>query len=629
MPWISTEFAPTTPLNPTDVPFGGTGTTHWFRPDVGETGRTHEIQIPSNLHSVNQQVSWSSDGIGAFACGGFNDNAVFTRNWQLWPLSIRAPNALPDVAVTAGPGFTANTICYLRWFDALTGERSPLSGASATLVVANQTVTYSNLNLQEAPERATHIEGWESRDGSLPRLVFRRQIGVITVINAKALGALGEAETSSWTKPPRCRFGAFWHDRFVMTGDDQNPTRIYFMAIGFPERWEGLFLDMKSRKAITGMAEINGVLLVFGAKVMEVVSGWTEDDLRIDIKEPDKGLISHFALVHTDTYLWILSEEQPYLSDGSSVWPMGKDIKPTYSADFKANRKAFQFIFADHHPDEHIVRWYLGAGLNLRDYQDASGTQGYVWLVADYEPVLPLEGGGFDQPRWTYDFQFNGRACAAVMAVPGGKRGDPFSGGLVGGAVYRDGGKDHVIGSLAIEYGMDEDEEGDATLNNIMEVLTGALQFDRLGGTNMKGLRAEALSLIFNQGGTIFDDGDDDSTKHDLPWTLRLYAGELECVAPPFNVSTSSEAEAQSIPKFTHAAAGEALPVLTEVSSGLFYRMEPIYTHFFGDLAKVIGRVTKLRLTMNNPQQAKLSGFSMIATQATATREKGKFWAEE
>lgn len=629
MVWLATEFSPTQPVNPTDVPFGGVGSMCHFRPDAKGTADTHPIPIPTNLHSVNQQVSWSSDGIGAYACGGFNDNAVLTRHWQLWPLSIRAPNALPDVALTAGPGITANVICYLRWYDILTGERSPLSGASATLVAVNQSITYSNLDDQEAPARATHIEGWESRDGGLPRLVFRRQIGVITVAHAKALGSLGEAETSTWTKPPRCRYGTFWHDRFVMAGDDQNPTRIYFMAIGFPERWEGLYLDMKSRESITAICEINGILLVFGAKVTEAVSGWTEDDLRIDIRQPKIGCVSHYSIANTDTYIWFLSEEQPFMSDGSSLFPMGKDTKNTYADDFKNNRKAFQATFVDHHPGEHIIRWYLGPGERLRDYRDSGGSPGFVWLVADYEPTLPLEGGGFEQPRWTYDFQINARACSALMAVPGGARRDPFSGGVGGGAIYRDGGKVRDILDDEVDFGKDEDSDGMPAFDNVMDVFTGALQFERLGGTEFKGLRALALSLIFNQGGTIYDDNDTARTRHDLPWILRLYAGDIECASPPFPDFSSNEGNAQSIAKFTHEAPGADVPVLQDDETGDFYRLEPVYTHFFDSLARVIGRAIKLRLTMNNPQQAKLSGFSMIATQATATRERGKTWSEE
>lgn len=636
MPWLSSEFAPTVALAEDEVPFGGTGTLRWRRPDATTIADTHKIVIPENLHTVDQQSSWASDGNGAYCLGGFTDNAVVTRHWMLWPLGIRAPNELPDVALAAGPGITANVICYLRWYDALTGERSPLSGASATLAAVNQSIAYSNLDDQDAPDRATHIEAWESRDGGLPRLVFRRQIGVVTVTHAKALGDLGEAETSTWTKPPRCRYGVFWHDRYVMAGDDQNPTRIYFMGIGFPERWEGLFLDMKSRQAIVGIAEINGRLLVFGAKVTEAVSGWTEDDLRIDIVQPDIGLISHFSVAHVHTYIFLLTEEQPFMSDGSSWFPMGEDIKPTYVADFKSRRKVFQQTFVDHHPDEHIIRWYLSNGRGMRDYQeDAVGldaASGFVWLCADYEPCLPQEGGAFGQPRWTYDFQLNGRACAALLAVPGGTRRDPFSGGLSNGAIYRDGGRERDLAAPSEDHGKDDDDDGDATLDNIMDILTGALQFDRLGGTNMKGVRAEALSLIFNQGGTIYDDNDVEQTKHDLPWTLRLYAGELKCAAPPFKDNLSfaaSDATAQPVAKFTHNAPGADLPVLQDPDTDEFYRLEPVYTHHFDSIPSVIGRVIKMRLTMKNPQQAEFSGFSMIATQATATREKYRFWSEE
>jgi hypothetical protein len=59
-----------------------------------------------------------------------------------------------------------------------------------------------------------------------------------------------------------------------------------------------------------------------------------------------------------------------------------------------------------------------------------------VW-VADYNVVLPQQGGSFSQPNWSFDFYTSGLGrCSAVLAVPGGHRGDTYFGGT-DGRIYR------------------------------------------------------------------------------------------------------------------------------------------------------------------------------------------------
>lgn len=568
MPWLASTITP-------GGSFGVLGTLGWFRPDAASSSEVTNIPIPSVLKPVDQQVSWCSDGVSAFNCGGFTDNAILTKHWQLWALSIRAPDVVPTVALVAGPGITANVICYLRWYDEKTGERSPLSAPSGTLAAANQQVQYTSLDTITAPERVTHIEAWESRDGGLPRFVWRRQLGIVSVTHGLALGSLGEAETSDWTKPPRCRFGVIWHGRLVLAGNDQDPTTLYFMDIGFPERWSGLTLSMKSGQPIVGLAEINGNLLAFGPFVTEIVSGWTEDDLKIDIRQPDKGLISHFGLMHVDTWLIVPTHEQPYMTDGTSWVPIGDDIKSEWVAEFASNREAYQKMWAHHLPDEHCVRWYVGSHSKMPISENT------LWVL-DYDTLI-RPGGIIGPPRWTYDGVVQARSCGAVLAVPGGRRKIALTGASSNGRIFTESVENVLNGA---DDGVDL---------NQMEIVTPAMHFGEHGGPEDHALRLEDLTVLLRS--------------EFVPWELAVYSGDVECYVPPELFSGNG---------FTAAFGPEVVPA-SEVED-----LQPEWTHHFGSLPNVTGRAFTIRITCDNPIQAAFAGLVGLRQPGITFRQPGR-----
>lgn len=578
MPWISLSVTP-------GALFGNTGAMEYFRPDApSQIPVTRRVTLPDSLKIMASQSCWASDGESAYNFGGFTQNAVFTKAWQLWPLGMRAPDNVPDVVLSAGPGITSSVVCYLRGYDDKSNQRSPLSGPSATLAAANQTITYQNLGSVSLDPRWTHLEGWESRDGLLPRFVWRRQIGVATVVHGKAFGDLGEADVVTFEKPPRCRFGVFWHGRLALAGDDENPTRIYFMEIGQPEEYSGLFLDMKSRQPIVGLYQINGRLLVFGPTVTEGCSGWTEDDLKIDIVQPHLGLVSHFGLVEVDTWLFIPTQEQVFMTDGASWFPMGMAVKTTWARDFKANRAVFEAMWAEHHPDEHVVRWYVNtAASEIEQPVAENGT--FVYWVADYETALPLEGGTMGQPRWTYDTHKWPPRCFALLAVPGARRADPFN-GTTDGSIMR----------IAPD-GIDTDaQKRDA---NDLEIISGA-ELHNLGGDNVHGARLVEITAFMR------------SELRD--WVFNIYSGDIECIVFPLSTAFLNPA----VPAFTRDIDASA-------STGL----EPVWTHHFGEV-NAVGRAFILHILVPDAVDVHFAGWvAAPLTPATVNRQPGRVPIEE
>ena len=472
MPWLATGLG--------GAPSGEAGVLGqfwWFRPDADVTGEFNEVPLPVNVVAVDSQVSWAGYQGNAYAVGGWTDNVVFTGDFKLWSLGIEAPTVVPSVALAAGPGITAEVICYLAFYDVDTGERSPLSAASATLSAANQQITWSNLaSFLPTNQRITHLQGWRSVDGSLPRLVWTRELGVSTVTEAVAAGELGEAFTEDYSKMPRCRYNAIWHERQVMAGNDEHPDTIFFSLIGFPERRSTITLRTKSGDPVVGLVVVRDTLIVLCRTASEIISGYTEDDIQIQIAQPHIGAVSHWGVqvIHGMAFIW--ADLGLYLCDGSSWFYLGHDIQPVYAADYQGRRADYEASWSAHDPATYASFLYVG-DMVLNPTNPTSDEVGHepipaaAWTI-DYNAVIPQQGGNFSQPNWSIDThpEAGSMRCSAVLAVPGGRRGDAYFGNSGGRILRYDG--ENVLSSgeglefqLHIEHGADAygDFGGDTT----------------------------------------------------------------------------------------------------------------------------------------------------------------------
>jgi len=72
-------------------------------------------------------------------------------------------------------------------------RRSPLSGGSPTLTLANKDVLGTNLPTTSDDSSVTHIEVWRSDNGDTPRWVFRRTLGATGFHDTIPTLELGEA----------------------------------------------------------------------------------------------------------------------------------------------------------------------------------------------------------------------------------------------------------------------------------------------------------------------------------------------------------------------------------------------------------------------------------------------------
>lgn len=386
----------------------------------------HELVPPATIYAINSRPSWATYGDRLLEVGGSTENMVVTGDYRYWKQGIRPPKMVPAVTL-AGTGWTADLIVYFTLYDEESDERSALSAASATTSAVNQAITVTNLDDVSDPlGRATHAEAWLSVDGSLPRLAVQRQIGMVgDVTLPSTLGELGETFAEDFDLFARCRYNVAWHDRQVMSGDDENPNLIYVSLIGLPERRALFSLPTKTRQRVTGLFVVNDQLIVGCQFAQERMHGYTEDDLAIEIAQPNIGLVSHHSVYVHDGYAWFMSQRGWYLTDGSAWFYMGKDVEQKFAAEYEANRVDYEQGFAAFDPKSKV--YLAGVGTS---HSDLAGLD--LQWAADVKPVVPQEGGGMAQPNWSYDVSTRRYHCGAVLAIPGSKRQDLFLGGPAG-----------------------------------------------------------------------------------------------------------------------------------------------------------------------------------------------------
>lgn len=496
MPFIATTKVPAGDL------VGQAGKIFWATPKFGAASDFHEIPLPDDVNTTNLRESFSSYDGQLLVVGGHTANLIITGDWKCWRQGIRAPVLVPTVAAS-GTGLTADVVCYLSWYDENTDERSALSAPSQTISLANQGVAWTALPTDPGNDRVTHLEGWRSVDGSLPRLVWRRQVGVASVTESVAAGSLGEAFTEEFDIFPRCRFTVTWHGRQVMAGNDQEPDTLYFSLIDRPERWSGITLKTRTRQKIVGLAVVNDTLLVFCAFATEVVRGYTEDDLSIDIIQPQIGALSHFALAQAHGRLFVPTHLGAYLTDGSSWNFIGNDIQTEWIHDLLVppgpDQNAYYKSWAIHNPVDRTFEMYIGLKQHGTRNSDNPSNGIPTYWSADYTPVVSQEGGGFGRPNWCYRTEASigqGREfySASTFAVPGGRHQVTYRGGT-NGVIYKD------------NPGIVPDD--------FMRIRLSWNAFVDVGGDLDHGKKFTELDLFLQS--------------EDYPWDLKVWTGDETC----------------------------------------------------------------------------------------------------
>lgn len=422
--------------------FGNTGKYFYARPGYSAASDIVEVTLPTGVNRVTLRstgVTFNGEGRSRmYHCGGFTDNLVFTENFALLRQGIPAPpneiisgaGAGDRIGVTtaAGPGRTGNAIFYVAYWDDIHARRSPLSGPSPTIAMANQSASITNLPTT-APPSVTHFEEWCSMDGNLPRLVTRRQLGATTILENTATLALGEAFVDDFEAFPRCRWNVMWHDRQVMAGDDRYPDRLYLSLLNEPERYGRFFIRTRKGERIVGLVVVRDNLIVLGAKSSYIVTGYTEDDIEMNILEPGLGTINHHAIVVLLNGLAIIPTHLGlYLCTGNSFHFIAKDYQWLWRFEYGQNQGAYEDEYwAVDDIESNVYKFCT----NVHSYNPNGSNETIYWIL-DYSPMIAEVGGNFAQPNLSFDVRDRKDTGAAVLANPGAKRGILMTGSADG-----------------------------------------------------------------------------------------------------------------------------------------------------------------------------------------------------
>lgn len=483
----------------TQVPGGSFGNTGKFIVSTpNATSPTFTTRtLPSGINAVKQRPSFAPNNDGGtsrlYAVGGWTDNLVFTENFTLARQGIPAPiNPILNAAGSgiavglraSGTGVTGVCIGYITWWDDLNKRRSALSGPSPSISLTNQGRLWDNLPTDGGGDpTVTHIELWVSMDGNSPHFVARRDLGTTSVTEAVATLALGEAFGDTWTRFPRCRFNTMFHNRQVMSGDDQFPDRIYLSLLDEPEKYGGLFLRTLKGERVVGLYVVRDMLLVGCATCTYLIQGYTEEDFEVTILEPSIGLISHWAVALVHGLAIVPSQIGWYLCTGSSMHPISKDFQLTWRQEYATNQTAYQDAWAVNDLETNTYILYTGnSATQINNPQSLvpgtvvpAGVTPYIKWVIDYTDLIQETGGTFATPRLSIDVRGRAEDSAAILSEPGASRGYLYSGSC-DGYVRRENVAD---GSTA-----GDNDDSDAMLRTWF-LLTGCYFFGDAGGTEL------------------------------------------------------------------------------------------------------------------------------------------------
>lgn len=371
-------------------------------------------------------------------------------------LGIDPPHSAPTVA-PAG----AAAICYIRYVDELTGERSPLSAGTAVgagpytwtlptqgydvhpgtvtfaagtvtgvgtsfgmmrpgdrvatssdptrytlirTIAGDLTMTVDDVGIASAGDnlyvkpalRTTHVEMWRAVSGGLPRFVQRAPLGLVTVVENVATLALGEAETSTFTKMPYGTISAIYHDRLAIAGDPENPSLVYLSAQFYPERYEGLYYRTRSGRPVIALLTVRDHLLVMTDRDAEILQGYTEEDMTMEVKDPEIGALSqHLTMtVHGDG--WIVTSKGWFMYNGEFHQMCSARLSEWKLLASVYNFSSSHMYYNSFDQTVQVVMPNASGPWSHNPYRDQ------VW-VADISQVSALVGGGYTQPRWFND----------------------------------------------------------------------------------------------------------------------------------------------------------------------------------------------------------------------------------
>lgn len=431
MPWMSLASIGTT--------IGSSGALTRSRPTAPTVAAMQHVSLPLpsgvNITTLKgQSVEYRNRWINV---GCATDNMIVDEHFRAHRLGIQPPTGIVTIAAAAGPGITASTLQVgITFRDSLTGERSAMSGLSSTIALANQAVAITVIPITSNDARVDEVEFWHIVDGAAPRLATRRQLGVAAVTENVATLSLGEAFAVTFSRLPRAKIAAIYHERLCLAGDARHPDILYCSGITFPERWEGLSFRTRNGEPIIAIIPTRTILLVLCPHSSYALRGWTEDDMVMEQIDGDFGTMNAYTPALINGSVWGADADGPWLFNGGFHRIM-RDRTTEWRRLFRQFGSVFENSFGVANPNDETYRIYMSGALGQLAVRmgipqiAGVGIKTIAW-VASYDKATPEISGEMGQPDWVNDVMERTLDCGALLSLPGAARGDLYLGGCDG-----------------------------------------------------------------------------------------------------------------------------------------------------------------------------------------------------
>lgn len=361
---------------------------------------------------------------------------------RTWTLPTEVPNeqiVIEGTATIAAGVVTGDGKCNfseLRPGDRIANAAALNRWAQIRTIDSDQSMTIDDTAMAAGPgaalvakpvSRVSHIEGWFSDSGSLPRFVFRAPIGVTSVTESTGILAAGEAESESFDAMPVGQFNLFYNDRQLIAGVEGHRDTIYLSALHFPERNQGLAFVTAYNEPIVGLVRFRDYVIVLCPNSSYKLQGYTEDDYVRSVLEPKIGGLGHLTNAVNVGYAVIPSQTGINTFDGA-FRPAASKRRTEFNNTYGDNVRMYESGLSIVNPNDETFQFYPRVK-SLLDTSNYAVTDPFVW-VGDYSSLSPQGDGGLTQMKWTSDTMIMpagtgiaGALCTyASYMVPSGTR---------------------------------------------------------------------------------------------------------------------------------------------------------------------------------------------------------------
>jgi hypothetical protein len=406
---------------------GATGTNSWKVLRLGPSRLGPQLPLEQSLKLPPGINGTATTGRGHVYGGRLYMSNVATSNimldehYRVLKQGMVAPQFVPTLSATAGPGPSGDAVVYVAWYDELTDEWSPLSAPSASVPIANQSRTTSGIVATPNEERATHLGIFVSMNGALPRLAVKRSVGCTSVVENVATLALGEAAPDDYIPMPRGTMNAIYHERQLIAGDSLNPDVVYASASGYPERYEGLAFATRKGERVRALLAVRDVTLVLTDNTPYILRGYTDDDMVMEPVEAEIGCFGQDATaVVWGNAIWA-DPKGVWLYNGSFTC-ISRDIKTLWVEQANNLGAYFSKMVTAYDPNKNTVSFLVDySGLTIPTWipNPDGKTIRTVGFTMDTSDIVPQLAGDVGQPDWMVDVYSYAFSAVGLLANPG------------------------------------------------------------------------------------------------------------------------------------------------------------------------------------------------------------------